>query len=71
MYEDRNPGTPAQVILQVGCSDEEAELEDIILGSLNLAPTLTWVAMDTKITEIFVVSLCLLFPISCIMMTSL
>eukprot|EP00731_Ephydatia_muelleri_P029738 Em0021g261a len=54
VYEDHNPGSPAQVILQVGCSDEEAELEDIILGFLNLAPTLTWVAMDTKVTEIFV-----------------
>ena len=56
VYEDHNPGSPVQVILQVGCSDEEAELEDVILGTLNIAPTLTWVTMDTKITEIFVVS---------------
>lgn len=65
VYEDHNLGTPAQVILQVGCSDEEAEQEDVVLGALNLASTLTWVAMDTKITEIFVVSLYIYICTAC------
>jgi len=65
VFEDPSPGAKAQVILQPGyvgyhgntMGDHGDGEYMAVLGTLNLAPEVSWVTMDSKICEIFMVSI--------------
>jgi len=65
VFEDPSPGAKAQVILQPGyvgyhgntMGDHGDGEYMAVLGTLSLAPEVSWVTMDGKICEIFMVSI--------------
>ena len=65
MFEDPSPGAKAQVILQPGyvgyhgnSMDDRGDGEYMaVLGTLSVAPEVSWVTVDGKICEIFMVSM--------------
>ena len=63
VFEDSSPGAKVQVVLQTGyvgyhgnsMGDPGDGEHMAALGTLSLAPEVSWVTMDTKISDIFMV----------------
>ena len=61
VYDDKMPGAKVSVVLQLGydtiySETVEREEHQFPLGTLSIAPETSWVTMDTKICDIFMVS---------------
>ena len=62
VYDDATPGAKAPVTLLPGYAssfpgyggDEEGE-GTVVLGTISIAPEISWITMDTKVCDIFMV----------------